>query len=336
MCKFLADMTKGFTHSLIIVSCLCLLAGIMPVSSFAATSGKPGAVETLATVIVNGVPLEEADLSREINRLAPVAEYHNLSKERWEVIRKQAIDNLVDKELFYREALYRGITWDEEWVEFTYEKNRKKYSKDEHTRAIFENEDMKNRLLDDLRQTYVISKLWQEGKKQSTPTDKEVETYFQNNRDKFRSPKAFKVIELMIEMKPSASKLEWEKASKRINTLYKKAAKNRDFSLLSKGQSDIKISEKIVHVGLQNYDIKKLEKLADGDISKPMFTINGYMIIKRLKLIPSVEFKFAEVREQVKNELLNVRYKKWFESLRQELRDKAKIIIGAGPAYVGR
>lgn len=319
-----------------VVAWLLVLVCSVPAASLAAKPEKATAVASLSTVIVNGVPLPESELSREINRLAPVAEYHSLSKERWQAIRKQAIDNVVDKELFYREAIYRGITWDEDWVEYTFNRNREKYASDKHTSAIFEDEQVKNRLYEDLRRTYVISKLWQEGKKEVMPGVEEVKAYYLNNQDKYRSPKAVKVVELLLEMKPSASKTEWDKARKRVDSIYKKVKKTKSFAAYRKKPTDIKLVEKIIHDGMQNYDIRFIEKLADGEISKPLFTLQGYVLFKKISTIPQQEFSFAEVNEQVKNDLLNKKYQKWFDSLRQELRGKSKIIIGAGPSYVGR
>lgn len=315
---------------------LLVLASSVPTASLAAKPEKVDTVETLSTVIVNGVPLAEAELSREINRLAPVAEYHNLSRERWQAIRKQAIDNIVEKELFYREALYRGIGWDEQWVEYTYEKNREKYANDKHTRAVFDDEQVKNRLYEDLRRTYVISKLWQQGKKQVMPSQQEVKAYFLNNRDKYKSPKAVKVIELLVEMKPSSTKLEWDKAKKKINKIYQQAKKSKGFARYRKGQTGLEVTEKTLHEGMQGYDIQLLDGMGDGDITKPIFTLKGYVLFKKLKTIPREAFSFQQVQEHVKNDLLNRKYQQWLDSLRQELRDKSKIIIGAGPAYVGR
>lgn len=318
------------------VACLAMLVSSMPIASLAANTDKTATAASLSTVIVNGVPLSEAELTREINRLAPVAEYHNLSKERWQAIRKQAIDNIVDKELFYREGIKRGISWDEQWVEYTFEKNREEYAKNEHTRAIFDDEQVKKRLYEDLRRTYVISKLWQAGKKQVMPDEKEVETYFLNNRDKYMSPKTVKVVELLVGMQPTSAKDEWDKAKQRVDSIYKDAKKKNSFAAYRKGQTGIEIKEKTIHEGMQGYDIKLLEKLADGEISKPLFTLKGYVLFKKLKSIPQTAFSFTEVKVQVKNDLHNVKYQQWLDILRLELRDNSKIIIGAGSTYVGR
>jgi hypothetical protein len=318
------------------VTWLIVLVSSMPIASLAANTEKTATVTSLSTVIVNGVPLSEAELNREINRLAPVAEYHNLSKERWQAIRKQAIDNIVDKELFYREGIQRGISWDEQWVEYTFEKNREEYATNEHTRTIFDNEEVKNRLYEDLRRTYVISKLWQEGKKQVMPNEQEVETYFLNNHDKYTSPKTVKVIELLVEMKPTSTEHEWDKAKQKVDSIYKRVKKENNFTAYQKDQTGIEIKEKIIHEGMQGYDIKRIEKLANGEISKPLFTLKGYVLFQKLKSIPQVAFSFTEVQVQVKNDLHNIKYQQWLDSLRLELRDKSKIIIGAGTAYVGR
>jgi len=315
---------------------LVMLAGLAPGICLAEMIQQPTAVETLSTVIVNGVPIAESELSREINRLAPVAEYHNLSKQRWQEIRKQAIENLIDKELFYREAIQRGIAWDEHWVEFTFEKTRGKYSADQFSHLNLDDEKVKNRLYEDLRQTYVISKLWQEGKRLSMPDPQDVRAYFEVNRDNYMSPKAIKVVELLVEMKPSTSKQEWDKAKKKINQIYRQAKKRKGFASFRKAQPELQINEKTVHEGMQGYDIELLDKMAEGDISKPIFTLKGYILLKKIKSIPQQRFSFAEVQQQVENDLLNKRYRQWFDSLKQNLRDKSKIIIGAGPAYVGR
>lgn len=319
-----------------IATWLLVLASGVPATSLAAEAGKTTAVDTLSTVIVNGVPIAEEELSREVNRLAPVAEYHNLSSERWQAIRKQAIDNIVDKELFYREAIQRGINWDEQWVEFTYEKTRQKYTADNHARLALDDEKVKNRLYEDLRRSYVISKLWQQGRQASTPTEQEIEAYFMANREKYRSPKSMKIVELLLEMKPSSAKSEWDQAKKLINSIYRQARKDKGFAAYQKGQPGLKITDRTIHEGMQGYDIRELDKLADGEISKPLFTLKGFVLLKKVKSIPQQDFEFAEVREQVKNDLLNMKYQTWFDTLREDLRDKAKIIIGAGPAYVGR
>lgn len=314
---------------------LVFILSVLPDSVLAEKKADKPAVETLSTVIVNGVPLTEGEVSREINRLAPVTEYHTLSKERWKKIRKKAIDNVVEKELFYREALQRGIVWDEQWVEYIYEKNRKQYDKEFRGAELFDDEKVKNRLYNDLRRTYVISKLWQRGKKLTVPDKQEVEKYFNDNRDKYKSPEAVKVVELLLPMKPSATKKEWDAARKKINKIYRKVKKDKGFAAYKNSKS-ISITEKIIHEGMQGYDVKRIGRLADNEIDKPVFSLRGYGLIKKVKTIPSIKFSFAEVEEQVKTDLHNLKYRQWLDSLRYELRDKSKIVIGAGPAYVGK
>ncbi len=324
--------------AVLVAGWLLVLAWGLPLAGLASSpvlAEKADMVETLSTVIVNGVPIAEDEVTREVERLAPVAEYHNLSKERWQAIRKQAIENIVDKELFYREALHRGIGWDEQWVEFTYAKYREKYTADKQMQLALADEEVKNRLHEDLRRSYVITKLWEQGKQASMPKDVDVEAYFNEHREKYRSPKTIKTVELMIEMPPSSTKQEWDKARQRINSLYKEVRKSKSFDAYKK-QAGLKITEKTIHEGMRGYDVRGLDKLADGDILKPLFTLNGYILLKKVKSVPQQAFSFDEVREQVKNDVLTVKYRQWFDDLRQGLRDNSKIIIGAGPTYVGR
>lgn len=291
--------------------------------------------DSLSTVVVNGVPLTETALNREINRLAPVADYHSLSKRRWQAIREQAIDRLVDKELFYQEAIRRGIGWDEQWVEFIYEKNKKELASSGRDSRILEDAQVKNRLLNDLRQTYVISKLWQQGKAQTVPTEQEIKSWFENHRANYKTPLSVKVEELTLSMQPSATKSQWDAAKMRIQQIYRQSKRRGGFTVYQKDPA-IKLTKKTIHLGMQSYDVKTIASMADNDISKPVFSLYGYRLIRKIETLPQVKYNLAEVEQQVRADVHNHKYTIWLTQLKQSLRDKSEIIIGAGSGYVGR
>jgi len=72
---------------------------------------------TQAVAKVNGAVLTEADLQAALNEIMPAGVFHGgFSSEKRKKYRPQAIEKMIEKELFYQEALKRGLDVDEEMI----------------------------------------------------------------------------------------------------------------------------------------------------------------------------------------------------------------------------
>lgn len=79
-----------------------------------------GAESNSVIASVNGKPIYKIQLEREISALLPMASYHgSVSESKKDDVKKEALDNLIKKELLYQQAIKDKIdVSDSELIEY--------------------------------------------------------------------------------------------------------------------------------------------------------------------------------------------------------------------------
>ena len=340
-CKRPLNRNGAITTSLLLV---VVLTGSPAVAKSIVPTAKKMAVT------VNGVSISEIAVHREMNRQAPSGAFHKFSRKTLQRIRKQAITNLVDRELLYREGLRRGITWDEKWVKRTFSKTRKRYAARPKIYKALGEKKTRMRLMEELRRGQVITKLVNSGMRSLTTTEQAMKKHYRANKSRYRSPKIMRVQEIFFPIKPWSSKAEWGQAKRKAIAARAKVIAGKTMSSLGckhearpgkknssatgkkKSTSPVTclVRQRTLHQGAVSNHFNPVFSLRKGSVSKPIFTLKGYTVIRVQSITPSRLFAYKEVQSQVRKDLLRHKHARWLLDLKSKLRKKANIVIAKG------
>jgi parvulin-like peptidyl-prolyl isomerase len=149
---------------------------------------------------------------------------------------RDALDNLVNRVLLVREAKLRNITVADPEVaqrarEFQLTDNKGQAQQgpvDEDLMAQVRESMQIERMLDD-----------EFKEKKVAPTDREVESYYNEHKDLFtKDPGEVRISHIALKLSPSASDADKEAVQKKIQDVYEQAQKRKDFAALAKSVSE--------------------------------------------------------------------------------------------------
>jgi peptidyl-prolyl cis-trans isomerase C len=211
--------------------------------------------------------------------------------------KKALLEGMINREILYDEAL------------------RKDLDKDVEIKRRLE--DIKKELITNaLIQREIIDKLKIE--------DQEVEEYYRNNPDEFRNRKEIRISQIIVPDKKVAGEV--------MERLRAKA----DFAeLVSKYSTDKPSAARKGDVGYFTY--KQLPevvrdsvfRLGAGEISQP-YEIGGHYEIYRITDKRAVSYSFEQIKEPLKKQLLEKRFKESLKTMLDNLKKDVKVQINEG------
>ncbi|NOY78758.1 MAG: hypothetical protein GXO76_12915 [Calditrichaeota bacterium] len=287
---------------------------------------------------VNGVKITNRDLLEGINQKLPLISVHKvISKQKYQEIQHQVLNQLIDDELLYQEAKRLKLKADE--VELNKHIN---YMKSAYpTQKAFREQLAKTGLsykewINKLKRRLLINQVQKlEIMDQVSVTDKDVRRYYQEHKKKFFVPARLKVLHVLISVDPGSMEAGWKAGLKRAQKAYKKLLAGEKFSKVVKEFSSDSTSRARggdigwVHVGQLLPELDQVaQKMKIGQVSQPIRTIYGYHIIKLVGRKPGKQLAFDEIdQKELKQKLLQKRIEERRENLLKQLRAKAKIHI---------
>lgn len=301
-----------------------------PAVAAGTVQAPPAAAGHAAAAWVDDVAISQASLRREMDRLLPVGGFHNVSAEKWSKVREQALDNLVNEELFYREGLRRGLGWDEDWVEQTFAATRERYAAESETYEALAEPATRERLLEELRRAQVIARLMQAGRLEIEVGPQEAVKYYDRERARFRSPKILHVRELSIPVEPGSPKAVWDDAKNEAQAARKRIVEGEPMEELARdpdenGNGARLVRERRLDAASADPGLKPALDLGAGETSPALFTLRGVSVVRVERVTPARELAFEEVKTVVDSELLGHKHAEWLASLTQALRAKATV-----------
>ncbi len=142
-------------------------------------------------------------------------------------------------------------------------------------------------------------------------TEKEVKAYYEQHKLEFMTPESIHARHILIPLPEKATKKQENEALKKAEMIRQRLLKGEDFAKLAREYSaDPGTKDKGGDLGFftKGQMIESFEKAAfslkPGEISKPVRTAFGYHIIKVEEIRPAKQKSFSEVKEQIKQNLL--------------------------------
>jgi len=120
-----------------------------------------------------------------------------------------------------------------------------------------------------------------------TPSDEEISAYYEENKDDFIEPDRARVEILMLEIAPSGADIDDARFT--ANRVYEQLSAGEDFADMAKTYSEAPSSFVGGSVGYIQRGLRDdtyfdaLDALADGELTKPVSTDEGFYILKRIE-----------------------------------------------------
>jgi peptidyl-prolyl cis-trans isomerase SurA len=303
-------------------------------TAMAQPAGKP-------VVLVNGTPLTDRDLAREMYTIFPYAKQHNgeIPKEMEEGIRNGAMQMIVFEELVYQEALRRKMTVPPAKLQSAEKDFRGQFSSPEEYRQVLQSDfqGSEKLLREKIRRSLLIDALLKiEVDNKSVVSLAEARAFYDKNPGRFQIPEAYAIQTISFIAPEKATPQQLDEARKKAEAALPqaKAAKNyEEFGLLAE-----KVSEDDYRVMMGDHKAVPRSQIAPqvlqafasmhaGQVTGVIQVDRVYTIVRLNQHILPGKVKFEDVKAQLKTELTKQKTNQVRASLGKKLRQNAKIEV---------
>ncbi|MBE3072931.1 MAG: peptidylprolyl isomerase [Acidobacteria bacterium] len=302
----------------------------------AATPVKP-VPATLPDVLarVNGEAVPKADFEQAVRSLEARAGQGVPFEKRNEVYR-QVLDQLIGYRLLVQETKTRKLTVTDAEVDTQIAQIRQRFPDEAaFTKALGEQNVTLAKLKQDTRTQMMISKIIEaEVGPTISVTDKDVQTFYDQNKERFNEPEAVQASHILIRFPEKADEAAKKQARARAETVMKQVKAGGNFAALAKEFSqdpgsaanggDLGFFPKGQMVPA--FDATAFS-LKPGQISGIVETPFGYHIIKVADHRAARTVPLTEVSQQIRQFLTQQQQQQKAEAFVNQLKAKAKIII---------
>lgn len=283
---------------------------------------------------VNDVPITFAEVEEEINRVIARALYHrDVSPEKREAFRKEALERLIEKELGYQEAKRREIKAEKEKIREKVEEVKKRFPSEKAFEEALKRRSLTLKKYEELiEKEFIADKIFRAEVDDKAKTgDAELKAYYDGNMHRYREQEKIKVRHIMIMFDPSKGEEDKERARAKAMEALKRIKAGEDFATLAHEYSEDSYKAKggdlgYIHRGRMEPDIEKAAfGLKTGETMGPAETEQGFYLIKVEDRIPERQLSFDEVKERIRSELEGRKKEETRKEWVNSLREKAKI-----------
>lgn len=273
---------------------------------------------------VNSTVLTQKDLEAEIDRLIPKITFHrSVTPEKRKLYYDKALEELINRELQYQNAIANGVQPDKEKVNAQMEKIRNRFKSQEEYKAALEKEGVTEEKLrvqiekEMLVQNMIAKKVTDAA--QITETD--LKEYYEKNTSRFKQPESVKL------------RLISTKDEKKAKDILDKIKAGNDFGELAYNMSEDSYRVKSGDIGYMHKGrmLPEIEaaalKLKVGEVSDLIKAEDNWFIIKLEDKKPEQQLSFEEIESKLKKDLETDRAKELKEKWIADLRSKAKIEV---------
>ncbi len=319
----------------ILIQVIVLLLLVSVLGSGSAADAPPPDTDAIVAK-VGTTTIRNSEVEGMIDSYIPPGGFHGgVSSDKRREYRSQAIDILIEKELFYLAARERGYKATEEEINNLIEANIKRFpSKKAFEKEVSARGLTEERFRELVAREIVIGKFVSDeitGK--SRYTDEELRDYYEKNIDKFKRPESMRVWHILVGVSPNSTEEEKAKRKERAEEAYAKVKKGDDFILLAEQYSDDAYRVKggdlgYIHKGRLDPDLEVAAfRLKEGEISPIVETIYGFHIIKAGDRKPAETVPFDEAKGSLRSDLEKKRFNETKKNVVSSLKERTGVEI---------
>lgn len=155
------------------------------------------------------------------------------------------------------------------------------------------------------------------------PTDAELNTFYSENVNTYTQPMMWKMADIVVPLNENATPEEINKAQEKATAIAQELEKGADFNKLARANTQSTSGQEWVTLNQVAPEMQKtvggLTKA--GDISTPMQTTKGFVIVKVLDVKEPQIQSFASVKDKVKEAYVRQQAEEKFAQMRDQLAD---------------
>lgn len=309
---------------------VCLLIALLALSLVKRSSGDRVAV-------VDGSVITREYFDREMNRVKQGL--LNMGKplidSQLSELKKEVLEQLINRELLYQESQRKGIGIGEAAVNEELEALKKGFpSEAEFKSALKEAKlselEVKSQIerglaIDEFITGHFVERV--------TISDNEVRAYYESHPESFKQPEQVRASHILISVDPQANSSKRSSARKKAEEIRQKLRKGEDFADLAKKFSQGPSRAKGGDLGYfrRGQMTKPFEDAAfalmPGEVSDVVQTKFGYHLIKVFEKKPEATIAFEEIREVLGRYLTQEKVQNEVSLYIQKLKENAKVEV---------
>ncbi len=199
-----------------------------------------------------------------------------------------------------------------------------------------------------LTERVLLGKVSDAATKDATVPDAELQKYYDEHKAEFKQDETRKARHILVAPNngtPGAdgkyTDAQWQAALVEAEKLRQEILKGKDFAAVAKESSDDPGSK---DQGGDLGDVQKGTMVPEFDkavfsqekgvLSEPVKTQFGYHIIQVMEINPAKQLAFADVKEQIKSQLLDKKKSEVWDAWLKKAKEDLKVIVAEGMAYV--
>jgi peptidyl-prolyl cis-trans isomerase C len=287
---------------------------------------------------VNGVPITNLRLERHFDDYVK-DKGRNISKmiypNVYKKLKKEALDQLIEKEVVWQESQRRNIEVKPAEVEAAIEQVVARYkTREDYLRRVQNAGFDEKSYAEYLRQELGIKKFLESGFEVPAVTDEEIHAFYLANPDKFTRPERVRARHVLVRVQQGADEAARTAARKRIEEVLARARKGADFAALAEQYSDDASSNTNGgDLGLfaRGRMVPEFEQavfaMKPGQISDIVESSFGYHVIKFEERDPGGLVPEDQVRERVRKSIGEERRAATIRDGVKALRERAKVEV---------
>jgi peptidyl-prolyl cis-trans isomerase C len=299
-------------------------------TAWAAPAQPGGAGPSAVAAKVNGVPITTSELDRSFLAHVQVP-YASVEEDpRAKQVRRQILDNLIDRELLLQEAKALKMSVPPRHLDDELQKIVQRFPSPE---AFEQALTAQNFTLDSVKKDMEGQMLRQQLVKQeildkTAVSASDVQSFYEQHREKYAEEEQVRARHILIKVPQEASAADDANLKKKAGDVLKRAKKGEDFAALAKEFSEDGSRADGGDLGFfgRGQMVAPFEEVAfalkPGQVSDLVRTQFGYHIIKVDERKPAKSLSYDEAKEQVKEDVTREqtlsRYQEYIASLRQK------------------
>jgi len=285
--------------------------------------------------VVNESVITQEDFDREMGRVQQqlLNMGKHLSDSQMPGIKKEVLENLINRELLYQETQRKEIKIDEATINEQVMTLKKRFPSEAEfktalTKANLSEVAIKTQIvrglaIEQLIGTYVTKKV--------TVSGQEIKTFYESRPGLFKQPEQVRASHILIKVDPQADEGKRAEAQKKIKEIQQKLQKGEDFATLAKELSEGPSKAKGGDLGYfsRGQMVKYFEEAAfslrPNEVSDIIETKFGYHLIKVIEKKPETTTAFEDAKNKLSQYLKQQKIQKEVSVYVDKLREKAKV-----------
>jgi len=248
---------------------------------------------------------------------------------------RQALQQMIVRELLFQEAVKRNLTADDARVDQAYNEARVRFKDDKAWAALLAGQGMDPQAFRaELRVLHTIQALLAQVAEQAhaQATDQEAMAFYQSHPAAFDTGEKVRASHILVRVPEGTPGPRKEELRKKAEALLARVRAREDFAALAKESSeDPGSAAKGGDLGQfgRGQMVPAFEQAAfvlkPGEVSGVVESPFGFHIIKVSEKVPARKLGFAEAKERLKQEMVQQKRQQAQQSFVNSLRAKAKI-----------